>query len=327
MRIDVHAHFFPTDYVDYLADLGLPVRGFGQAVDVSRRLATLDENEVDAQVLSAVGLDTQIPDPKKAAKAARYINDRYKALEIEHNGRFRSFGWLPLPYVDEAIKEATYCLDELEFAGLAFPCFYQGRPLDDPDFEPFWAELDKRSAVAYVHPVGQHSCCHFGLKDYGLHTAYGSPLQTSTAATRLIYSGVQQRYPNIKFVFAVCGGYLPFMWSRLEKNLRRGLDMTATDAVGAGFFGWVKKLPLDHADPMSAYKKFWYDTSVQDVPHAMLLVKESYGVDRLVLGSDEIFASLTEAVAYIRNDPYLSDAEKTAILDENAQKLLQLKPF
>jgi predicted TIM-barrel fold metal-dependent hydrolase len=291
MRIDVHAHYFPTDYVDYLADLGLPVRGMGQATDVSGRLATLDANEVDAQVLSAVGLDTQIPDPVKAAKAARYIND------------------------------------ELQFAGLCFPCFYQGKPLDDPDFEPFWSELDKRSAVAYVHPVGQHSCCHHGLKDFGLHTAYGSPLQVSTAATRIIYSGVQARYPNIKFVFAVCGGYLPFMWSRLEKNLRRGLDMTATAAVGANFFGWVKKLPLDHADPMSGYKKFWYDTSVQDVPHAMLLVKESYGADRLVLGSDEIFASLTEAVAYIKNDPYLSEAEKTAILDENAQKLLQLKPF
>ena len=77
---------------------------------------------------------------------------------------------------------------------------------------------------------------------------------------------------------------------------------------------------------MAGYKKFWYDTSVQDIDDAMLLVKKSYGADRLLLGSDEIFASLTEMVSYIKTDKYLTEDEKHAILDVNAQKVFNFQP-
>ena len=325
MRIDVHAHYFPTDYVELLADYGLPCRGFGQSTDLSSRLAELDKADIDTQILSAVGLDTQIPDPEKAMQAARFINDAYKDVEIKHNKRFRAFGWVPLPYVDLALEEATRCLDELEFAGIAMPCFYQRRPLDDPEFDPFWDEMNRREAVVYIHPVGSHSNCDCGMADYGLHTAWGSPTQLGVTATRLVYSGVASRFPNIKFIFAVCGGFLPYQWHRIETNLRRGLTGSANAAVGNKMFSWVKKLPIDPKDPMAQFKKFYYDTSVQDVPAAMLLVKESYGVDQLLLGSDEIFASVTEIVDYIKNNQYLNEQEKTQILDKNAQKLFCFK--
>jgi predicted TIM-barrel fold metal-dependent hydrolase len=94
--------------------------------------------------------------------------------------------------------------------------------------------------------------------------------------------------------------------------------------VGNHFFAWVKDLDLDHDDPMSALRRFWYDTSTQDLPLALLCAKESYGADRLLLGSDAIFASLTEAVSYIQDSAFLSDEEKTRILDHAAQEVLNL---
>jgi aminocarboxymuconate-semialdehyde decarboxylase len=328
MRVDVHAHYFPKDYVEMMIRLGrtdVPP-GSGQPSDLGPRVAAMDEVAVEAQVLSAVGLDCQMHERGAAVEAARFINDSYREVVDAHNGRFRAFGWLPLPYVEEAIVEAERCLGELEFAGIAMSCFYQGRPLDDPAFEELWVELNRRHAVIYVHPVGMHSCGHPGMSEYGLHTAYGSQMQLTVAATRLVYSGLTQRYPDVSFIFAVCGGMLPFLLPRVERNLLRGFNDEAVVASGAQFFAWVKKLPLDPADPLAEFRRFYYDTSVQDVPLTFLAARETYGVDRLVLGSDEIFASLTEAVQMIESSPYLTAEEKTAVLDLNAQRVLKLTP-
>ncbi len=326
MRIDVHAHYFPTAYVERMRSLGRTDLhpGMGQSSDLSSRIATMDAAGVELQILSAVGLDCQMHDRDAAVDAARFINDTYREVIQESGGRFGAFGWLPLPYAEEALAEAARCLDELDFHGIAMSCSFQGRSLDDAEFEPLWAELNRRAAVVYVHPVGAHSCGHPGMDRYGLHTAYGSFVQPSLAATRLVYSGVTHRYPDIRFTFAVCGGALPYLWPRVERNLRRAFDQSATAAVGAGFFSWIKELPLEADDPMAPFRRFFYDTSVQDLPFAFMHARHTYGVDRLVLGSDEIFASLAEIVEQIEQTEYLSAEEKVAILDRNAQALLRL---
>ena len=324
MRIDVHAHYFPTAYTDKLVALGLGhARHSGQSNDLSTRLKTMDEAKCDHQILSAVGLDTQVRNVAGAVEGARMANDIYADVVQQTGGRMRAFGWVPLPYVEEAIAEAARCLDVLKFEGICFPCFFHDRPLDDPEFEPFWAELNNRKTKAYVHPVGAHSCSHPGMADYNLSMAAGSMAQLQITAQRLVYSGLSHRYPDIEFIFAVCGGYLPYMWERIKRNLMRGLTTRAKGAVAANFFAWMDNTPVTADDPMRAFKRFWYDTSVQDIPEAMLLVQKSYGTDRLLLGSDEIFASLTEVVSYIETNPYLSADEKHAVLDLNAQGLFR----
>ncbi|SHN15120.1 amidohydrolase family protein [Cryptosporangium aurantiacum] len=326
MRIDVHAHYWAAPYIDLLVELGRNDLAFAgrQADDLDERVAEMDSVGVDVQILSAIGLNTEVPDPQGSRRAAAGINDIYADVVERYRGRFRAFGSVPLPFVDQAIAESDRALDELGFEGIALPCSVDGKPLDDPSFEPFWENLATKNAVVYLHPVGSNSACHPGLADWGLHTAYGSPVQLATAATRMVFSGLTFRYPTIKFVFAVCGGILPYLWPRLERNLRRGLERSAENAVGGNYFSWVQKLPLDPDDPMSAFKRFWYDSSTQETPITMQLVKETFGVDRLLLGSDAIFASLTEVVAYVENSPYLTAGEKTAVLDRNAQALLNL---
>jgi predicted TIM-barrel fold metal-dependent hydrolase len=325
MRIDVHAHYYPKSYIDEMIRLGrTDMPPAGQSSDLGSRIATMDEVQCEAQVLSAVGLDCQMHESGAAVTAARFINDAYREVVDAHGGRFRAFGWLPLPYVEESLAEMARCLDELEFAGIAMSCFYQGRSLNDPDFEELWAELNRRRAVVYIHPVGMHSCGHPGMNQFGLHTAYGSQVQLPLAATHLVYSGLTIRYPDISFIFAVCGGTLPYLLPRIERNLRRGFSDEAVAATGPSFFAWVKKLPLDPSDPLAEFRRFYYDTSVQDVPLALQAIRDTVGVERLVLGSDEIFASLVEAVHMIEQTSVLTDEEKTAVLDLNAQRLLGL---
>lgn len=327
MRIDVHAHYYPEAYTEALADMGLRhCRGMGQSGDLSSRLKAMDDTHTDCQILSSAALDTQLPDVANAVLGARMINDLYAETGVKTHGRMKAFGWVPLPFVDEAIAEMGRCLDDLGFAGICFPTLFHDRPLDDAAFTPFWTEMNRRKAKAYVHPVGSHSMCHHGMREYGLHTAIGSMAQIQMAAQRLVYSGLSSRFPDIEFIFAVCGGNLPYSWERIRRNLVRGLTMSATAAVGGNFFNWIKDTPITLDDPMKPFRRFWYDTSVQDLPEAMLLVKKSYGTDRLLLGSDEIFASLVEIVEYIDQNQYLDADEKRMILDENAQNLFNFAP-
>jgi aminocarboxymuconate-semialdehyde decarboxylase len=329
MRIDVHAHYWPGSYIDVLVESGRSDLRFAgrQRDDLDERLAEMDRVGVDVQLLSAIGLNTEVEDAVDAARSARHINDLYVGLRERFGGRFDGFASVPLPHVPEAIEESDRALDELGLVGIALPCIVGGRPLDHDDYAPFWENLGRRDGdvFVYVHPVGADSRCHPGLTDFGLEMALGSTMQIAMAPMRVALSGLTARHPNIQFIFALCGGVLPYLWERYERNLRRGIEMSAEAAVGKGMFAWVDALGLDPADPMALFRRnLWFDTSVQDIPSALRLGKQTYGVDRMLLGSDAIFASLTEAVQTIEDCADLSDDEKHRILDVNAQALLHL---
>ena len=324
MRIDVHAHYFPQSFLDLLRKHGRAdianVAG-AQSPDFTKRIEAIDATCTSVQILSASALDTTIDNEDGAVELCRHINDVYHAVTQQHDGRFGAFGLVPLPHIDAAIAEARRCLDELGFQGLTSTCIVNGKVLDDKEYEPFWAFLNERSAVMYLHPTGSQSACHPGMHNMNMHLAWGSPVQLPLTAARLVYSGLTKRYPKIQFIFAVCGGFLPYWWTRIETNLKRAVSGSANAAVGDKMFAWVREAGIQPQDTMAAFRKFWYDSSVQDVPAAMYCIKRAYGVDRVLLGSDEVFASLVEAVRYIETNDELSADEKAAILDRNAQSI------
>jgi predicted TIM-barrel fold metal-dependent hydrolase len=330
MRIDVHSHWWPASYIDLMQSLGREDLRFAMRQDdnLDGRIAEMDRVGVDVSLLSAIGLDTEMPTADGAAQASRHINDLYVELTKRYDGRFRGFAQSVLPFVPEAIAEADRALDELGLVGIALPCIIGGKPLDDSAYEEFWKHLGSRKerVVVYVHPVGTHSNAHPGLTEFGLNMLLGSTLQIAEAPLRVALSGLTTRYPNIHFIFAVCGGTLPYLWQRYETNLRRGLDAVKNGGPMAGMFAWLGALDLDAADPMSIFRKnLWFDTSVQDVPYALRLSKETYGADRILLGSDSTFASLTEAVESVQNSADLTADEKHRILDVAAEELMQLR--
>ncbi|WP_375423711.1 amidohydrolase family protein [uncultured Friedmanniella sp.] len=328
MRIDVHAHYWAASYLELLVELGREDlrRVPRQPDDLADRLAKMDSVDVDYQIFSAIGLNTELPDAEAATLAAQHINGLYVDAYERFDGRFRGFATVTLPFVDEAIAETERALALDGIVGVALPCTVAGRPIDHPDFEPFWANLARHGrTTVYVHPVGSNSAVHPGLGDWNLALAYGSPVQISVAPTRIFFSGLSTRYPDLQFVFALCGGNLPFMYHRQERAMKRGMAMAAKMAAeGLPAMSPYGKLRLDPENPLSGLKHFWYDTSTQDIPLSLLAAKESYGADRLLLGSDETHADLVEAVHYVAESPYLTEEEKTAILDRSAQSFLRL---
>lgn len=317
VRIDVHAHHYPAEYIDLLIDLGRADINprVGQAGDLSARVARQDQAGIRQQVLSPIGLDTLIADRAGALRAARCVNDAYAAVMARHPGRFQAFGWVPLPYTEDAIAEATRCLDQLDFAGIGLACAYQDRTLDDPAFEEFWTELNRRKAVVYIHPVGQHSRCHWGMDRYTLDILVGSPNQEAIAASRLVYAGVTRRNPDIRFVLAGCGGTLPLLWEVHENLLR------AAFGPGMSLQAWVRETGLSATDPMAEFRRFWVDTANQGSPLLLAAAAAKFGPDRLLLGSDSPHGGEMDAVTQIQCCETIDAAARHAILEENAVRL------
>lgn len=325
MRIDVHAHYWPRSYMEIMAEEGRPdAARAAQPDDLDQRLAEMDSVGVDRQYFSAIGFNAVMPTASGSVRAARHLNDLYVQIRERTGGRMDGYATLTLPFVDEAIAEAKRALEELHLVGVALPCLIEGKPLDADEFEPLWAYLDTQHAIVYVHPSGADSATVPGLGDFGLNMLLGSTMQVAMTPLRLGMRGVTTRYPNVRFIFGVMGGTLPFLWERFDTNLRRGIAAAATGGPQAAFFGWMREIPFDPEDPMSLFRAgCYYDTSVQDIPASLELARTSYGIDHVLLGSDSTFASLTEAVHLVERSSVLTDDERTAILDRNAEALFR----
>lgn len=309
--IDVHAHYFPAAYLDLLEASGAAVvdlrSGRNAAwptteADLTERIAVMDRAGVDVQLLSLGACGPYVTDPAAAARAARTGNDAYAAAVRLHPGRFAALACLPLPHVEPALAELAYALDELEMTGIAICTTMGGRALDDPAFDPIYAELHRRRAVLFVHPTAG-ACGSPLLLDTNLAWALGAVLEDSAAPLQLLQARFDERFAAVQVVIAHLGGTLPFITERIEHTAR--VFMPGRDAA-------LEKL-----------RHFWYDTA-NGHPAALRCACDTFGSDRLVLGMDYPFV---RGVAYDNGMTHIAAAgltpeEQHAIRATNAATLL-----
>jgi aminocarboxymuconate-semialdehyde decarboxylase len=311
MRIDVHAHYWTETYLDMLVGLGKTDTatqrgiGAGDGAELNARLRLMDRAGIDLQVLSAA---PQLPygahaDP--AVAAARHVNDEYAALVSAYPDRFRAFAATPMPNIDASIAEINRALDELGMVGVTMNTSVLGRAITEPDFEPIFAELDARGAVLYLHPAGNGACSPL-VTDHKITWMVGAPFEDTIAAMQLITSGHLQRYPGVKIICSHLGGALPMI-------TRRADDHVAWEA------------PDTPEPPSQAVQRLWFDTVSHCHEPALRCAIESFGADRILLGTDfpyEDGDTFVRAVDYVMDvaDP----GEAHAILDANAMALFRL---
>ncbi len=305
MRVDVHAHHYPERYVNCLTRFGKDTshtaKAPGAGVTLDQRLDMLDRSGIRVQVLSVGAFQPNFAGAEEATTAAKVANDLYAEVCKKYNGRFEAFAAVPLPHVDAALGEMERALDELGMVGVNLGCSVAGRPLDDPAFEPLFAELNRRGAVMFLHPQGMG--CGPLLEDHGLNFTLGAPFEDTIAALRLVLAGVITRYPDIRVIVPHLGGTLPFLRMRLDGSLRGRTEFK----------------------PSEVLKRLWYDTVNENIA-SLQCAREAFGADRLLLGTDfpHVHGDRFErCVSYIQQSD-LPAEEKTDILDHNAQSLLGL---
>ncbi|NMH82540.1 amidohydrolase [Pseudonocardia xinjiangensis] len=312
MRIDMHAHYFPTEYLDKLEACGSGftaiARGLGAGDDpgeIDKRLALMDAAGVDMQLLSATPQLPVFDRPGDAIDSAKLANDLYADLISRYPRRFAGLATTPLPHGEAAAEELSRAMDELGLHGASIGTEVAYRTLGDRSFEPLWSELDRRNAILYIHASGQDAASPL-IADHGLRWVVGAPFEDTIGLLHLMAAGVVRRHPNIKFLVAHLGGPLPFLAQRIDDNRPY----------------WQEGFP---ERPTQAWRKMWWDAANFHGP-ALRCAVDTFGADRIVLGSDFPYV---QGDLYLRARTYIEEAGLSAtsvegILERNAAALLGL---
>jgi predicted TIM-barrel fold metal-dependent hydrolase len=274
-RIDVHHHTIPPVYREALSIRGIAESGGRDLPDWSPDLSlgVMDRNGIAAAVLSVSAPGVHFGDDAEARNLARRCNEASAELVATHPTRFGFFAVLPMPDADGSATEAAYALDELGADGVVvLSSHYDGSYLGDPRFDAVLAELDRRSAVAFVHPVAPalFDRIEVGVPAFAMEFTF----DTTRAAFNLAHTGALERYPDIRFVLSHAGGTVPYLVGRFD------LLWLTDDAL-------VERAPKGG----SAYmRSMYYDTALSANPHALSSLTELVGADHVLFGSDYPFA-------------------------------------
>jgi 6-methylsalicylate decarboxylase len=320
MIVDVHAHYFPKDYNAILMRIGgrslpeaarsltaRPMRD-DDASSIPTRLQQMDDAGVQMQVLSPAASPPYAEKEADAVAAARLINDSYAELAKTYPGRLAAFVSLPLPHIDAALREMERGLDQLGMLGVSMTCSCFDRSTAEAEFEPLYAEMNRRGAVLNYHPIQNGICSPF-INDYKFTVAVGASLEDMAIVLHLIARRVPERYPRITYVVPHLGGMIPMQLERLDNQAPR-------------------QHPNLPEPPSVTARRFYYDTVGHGSPAALLCAWKAFGADHLVAGSDYpvllAFETYKQTFHYIR-ECGLPAADVDQILNHNAQRLLGLE--
>jgi predicted TIM-barrel fold metal-dependent hydrolase len=314
VRIDVHAHYFPVEYLDRLDLYGesqttqffrkakLASEGFS---GIEAHFRNMDLAKVDMQVLSVSGQLPYFANENDAVDAAKLGNDIYARIVREYPKRFAAFACTPLPHVQASIDEMRRALDELGMVGVTAGTTVLGKSIADPAFDGFLTELNRRKAVLFIHPIGGSAGSPL-IESTKLTWPIGAPLEDTICMLQFMQGNIPSRFPDIKIILPHLGGFAPFLMARL-------------DQLQDHF------LPASTTPPSMQAKYFWYDT-VNANPSALRCAQEAVGTDHLLFGTDYPFWR-DDAFKLCAN--YIAEAglpkgDVDRILDGNAELLLGL---
>jgi aminocarboxymuconate-semialdehyde decarboxylase len=324
--IDVHTHYYPPAYLEalrtgpstvevtedddgnpvvhYPGDYNIVVRGHR---DIDHRVDVFTEHGVHMQVLSLTTPGTHVETQATAVRLASLVNDEFRAAIERTRGRCAALATLPLNDPAASRRELERACRQLGFRGAMLFSNVNGVALSDRRFWPLYELADDLDAVLYIHPtapVGVEA-----MTDYWLMPLVGFLLDTTLAAAGLVFSGVTERFPRIRWGLGHLGGAIPYLAERLDRG-----------------FHAFKECRANIARPPSDYLKwqFYYDTVNFD-PRAIKLAIDFAGADHLLAGSDypHQIGSLQKMLDTIQALD-VTELERAAILGGNAARLFDL---
>ena len=301
-RIDVHHHISPPAWVTALKAAKLdspPVNNWTP----QRSIEDLDRGGVATAITSPTLPAAGFLNARDAAAVVRASNEYARKLADDSRGRFRMFAMLPMPHVDETLKEIAYAMDVLKADGVAFMTSYGNQYLGDKAFAPVMDELHRRKATAYTHPNDPACCVNIASGVPPVIIEYGT--DTTRTIASLIFSGTAQRCKDINFIFSHGGGTI----SAVTERFLVQMNLPAFRREG-----------FNPERVLAELRQFYYDTAQASNPVAMASLTKFIPTSQIVYGTDYPYRSVvdhTKGLAEI-----FSGAELRAIERDNALRIL-----
>jgi predicted TIM-barrel fold metal-dependent hydrolase len=274
------------------------------------RLAHMDAAGVDVQVLSfgspgpqGFGADVAIPMAKDA-------NDRAHATVKAHPDRFAAFAALPTADPRASAAELERCVAKLGFKGAMIHGHTRGEFLDDRKFWPIFEAAQALDVPIYLHPTLAHPdamSSYFKGYEELARAGWGFAIDTSCHFLRIVFAGVFDAYPRLKFILGHLGEGLPFAMHRLN-------DHTARAAARRG----LKRAPIDYLrdNLLVTTSGNWYEP-------AFLCTLLALGADSILFAVDWPYEANTTGIEFLKKLS-ISDADREKIAHGNAERVLRM---
>ncbi len=280
--------------------------------DLDTRFRVMDRYEGLKQVLTiAVPPLESVVDPTTATELARIANNEMAELVAKYPDRFvAAVASLPMNNIDAALREIDRAIRELNLKGIQIFTPSNGKPLDSPEFMPLYDKMSEYDLPIWIHPVGDRDVPDYEGEDHSRHGLWMLirwPYETTAAMARLVFSGVLEKHPNIKFITHHLGAMVPFFAQR----------------IGAWRRQWLSKPPTEYL------QMFYGDTATNGSIPALMCGYAFFGADHIVFGTDMPYADreggkTTEQTITAVEAMDIPDSEKKKIFEGNAKRLLVL---
>jgi predicted TIM-barrel fold metal-dependent hydrolase len=278
-RIDVHHHVLPKFFFETLKRVGI-TNALGMVLpdwSLEAHLEVMDKNKI-AVGMASIPAGFYFESDAFARDLARQSNEFLASMCSEHPTRFGAFAVLPVPDVDGALVEATYALDTLKLDGVVMLSNVAGHYVGDPENDELFAELNRRNTVVFIHPGDP--------PDKGIPASILFPidmaLETVRAAMSLLYGGVFERYPKVKFVFSHCGGITPYLAHRMVRG------RTWVMGEGGADPGMLDEAPNDAgaAEAIGLLQRQYYDSMSANAANGLRTLQAFVDISHILFGTD-----------------------------------------
>ncbi|MCI1946177.1 amidohydrolase family protein [Clostridium luticellarii] len=308
-KIDVHVHYLPKAYREALLSSGEEKPdGFPTPEwNVDKHLKVMKHLGIATTMLSISSPHVNFGDDEAARILARKVNEDGAEVVKKYSDKFGLLASLPLPNVKGSIEEIEYALDILNVDGFTLPTNTRGVYLGNPCLDPVFEELNKRKAVAVLHP-NKPSSIPEGVNEGLPVPAMEFLFDTTRTVINMILKGTLKHYPDIKFVIPHAGAFLAILADRLDPFLER---------IPVG----KEKV---NVDVYAELKGLYYDVAGFCLPRQLENLLQIVDASHLLYGSDypytPEFGSFA-LVALLEKTKLLTDKERRAIYYDNALKL------
>jgi predicted TIM-barrel fold metal-dependent hydrolase len=300
--IDVHHHITPPGWLAAVKQAKLDNPPMANWTP-QKSIEDMDKAGVATAITSPTTPQVGFLQAADAARIARESNEYAKRLMQDHPGRFGVFAMLPMPYIDESLKEIEYAFDVLHVDGIGMMTSYGDKWLGYKQFAPVFEELNRRKATVYTHPTGANCCVNLVQGIPEATVEYGT--DTTRTIASLIFSGASQRYSDIAFIFSHGGGVLTAVAERFE------IQMTSTPPYKDTFTREIVDAQL---------RRFYYDTAQVSNTVTIGALAKLIPTSQIVFGTDFPYRNATEHVKGLA--AAFSGDELQAIQCGNAQRIL-----
>lgn len=342
MFIDIYAHLVPRKYWDevlrrtensvlenYVSREALGVELTRTLWNMDERFRIMDKFTGLVEVITPSGPPLElIANPDIAYDLSRTYNDEMAVLLEKYPDRFiGAVASVPMNNIDAALKETERAIEDLGFRGILIhtPIYDNNpdktKPIDMPQLMPIYEKMSNYDLPIWLHPKREYSMPDYTTEDnskYLIHHMFGWPYETTVAMARLVFSGIFDRFPNLKVITHHAGAMVPFLGERIVNQCewyKVGLK--------AKFLNKLTHPPVEY------FRKFYADTAVYNNPSALSCAWDFFGSDHLLFGTDMPYDSLlgeksiSEVIGGIERMG-IDAAAKKIIFEGNARRLIKL---